>query len=209
LMGDKGFQAKETGSFQFCPENILPRSFYARDTRVVAEELLGHYLVHFTEEGLAAGKIIETEAYLQNDPACHAARGMTRRNRVMFGPPGHAYIYFVYGMYYCFNAVTREEGVGEAVLIRALEPVAGISLMRARRGRKDLRDLCSGPGKLVQALGITGKQNGQDLTAGTLVICRGNRSGLEIIRTTRIGIKSGGDLPLRFYVAQNQFVSVR
>lgn len=197
------------GSFVFCAEKILTRPFYARDTRVVAEELLGHYLVHITGEGLAAGKIVETEAYLQDDPACHAARGPTRRNRVMFGPPGHAYIYFIYGMYYCFNAVTREEGVGEAVLIRALEPVAGIPLMQARRGKKSLYDLCSGPGKLVQALGITGEQNGRDLTAGTLVICRGERDGLKVVRTTRIGIKDGADLPLRYYIADNPFISGR
>lgn len=188
-------------------DNVLPRSFYARDTRMVARELLGHYLVHATPEGVAAGKIVETEAYLQNDPACHAARGMTRRNRVMFGPPGRAYIYFIYGMYYCFNVVTREEGVGEAVLIRALEPVAGISLMQARRGRKKITELCSGPGRLVLALGIVKEQNGQDLTKGPLVICRGDRNGLPVVTTTRVGIKNGSTLPLRYYVAGNLFVS--
>ncbi|MEW6423486.1 MAG: DNA-3-methyladenine glycosylase [Bacillota bacterium] len=193
--------------FNFNEKDILPRSFYARDTSLVAQELLGHYLVHSTPDGVTAGKIVETEAYLQDDPACHAARGMTKRNRVMFGPPGHAYIYFIYGMYYCFNAVTREEGVGEAVLVRALEPVAGISLMQERRGRKKLSELCSGPGRLVQALGITKEQNGQDLTKGSLVICRGRNDRLAAVRTTRIGIKNGSELPLRFYIAGNPFVS--
>jgi len=188
-------------------DDCLPRSFYARDTRLVASGLLGHYLVHVSPQGLAAGKIVETEAYLQNDPACHAARGMTRRNRVMFGPPGHAYVYFIYGMYYCFNVVTREEGVGEAVLIRALEPAAGIPLMQIRRGRQKLTELCRGPGCLTQALGITGKQNGRDLTGGTLVICRGKSEDLPTVQTTRIGIKSGAELPLRFYVAGSPFVS--
>ncbi len=193
--------------FRFNENDILPRSFYARDTCLVAQELLGHYLVHVSPQGLAAGKIVETEAYLQNDPACHAARGMTRRNRVMFGPPGHAYIYFIYGMYYCFNAVTRIEGVGEAVLIRALEPVAGIPLMQARRRREKLTELCRGPGRLVQALGITREQNGQDLTRGTLVICRGKDEDLAVVQTTRIGIRNGAELPLRFYVAGSPFVS--
>jgi DNA-3-methyladenine glycosylase len=191
----------------FSENKILPRSFYARDTQIVAQELLGRYLVNYSSEGVAAGKIVETEAYLQNDPACHAARGMTRRNRVMFGPPGHAYIYFIYGMHYCFNAVTREEGVGEAVLIRALEPVAGIPLMQLRRGQKKITMLCSGPGKLVQALGIIKKQNGQDLTTGPLFICRGKKKDLSITRTTRIGIKNGTALPLRFYIVDSPFVS--
>ncbi len=194
--------------FSLSAKDILPRSFYARDTQVVARELLGHYLVHYSPEGVAAGKIVETEAYLQNDPACHAARGMTRRNRVMFGPPGHAYIYFIYGMYYCFNVVTREEGIGEAVLIRALEPVAGIPLMQARRSRQKITELCSGPGRLVQALGITREQNGQDITSGPLVISRGEKNdGLPVVKTTRIGIKNGAELPLRFYLAGSPFVS--
>lgn len=200
-------EEKENCLNKFNAGDVLPRSFYARDTRMVARELLGHYLVHKSSEGVAAGKIVETEAYLQNDPACHAARGMTRRNQAMFGPPGCAYIYFIYGMYYCFNVVTREEGVGEAVLIRALEPVAGISLMQFRRGRKKITELCSGPGRLVQALGIVKEQNGQDLTGGPLVICRGNHEGLPVVTTTRIGIKNGSALPLRYYIAGSPFVS--
>lgn len=187
--------------------DILPRSFYARDTVLVAKELIGHYLVHHSSEGLTAGKIVETEAYLQDDPACHAARGMTPRNRVMFGPPGHAYVYFIYGMHYCFNVVTREEGVGEAVLIRALEPVAGIELMRLRRKREKLTELCSGPARLVEAMGITRAHNGYDLTKGPLYICRGHHGPLKLVTTTRIGVAEGRDLPLRFYLEGSPYVS--
>jgi len=187
--------------------NILPRSFYARGALVVAQELLGCYLVHISPEGVAAGKIVETEAYLQGDPACHASRGMTGRNRVMFGPPGHAYIYFIYGMYHCFNAVTGREGVGEAVLIRSLEPVLGIPLMQARRGREKLTELCGGPGRLVQALGLGKEQNGQDLTKGDLVICRGEGKSFNVVTTNRVGIREGADLPLRYYVAGSPFIS--
>lgn len=186
---------------------VLPRSFYGRDTVLVAKELLGCYLVHASATGLTAGRIVETEAYLQGDPACHAARGMTPRNRVMFGPPGHAYVYFIYGMYYCFNVVTEREGVGEAVLIRALEPVAGIPLMQDRRKREKLTELCSGPARLVQAMGISRAHNGCDLTKGPLFICRGEVKPLRVVTTTRIGIKEGAELPLRFYVHGNNNIS--
>ncbi len=188
---------------------ILPRSFYARDTVSVARELLGNILVNNSSGEVTAGRIVETEAYVQGDPACHASRGITPRNRVMFGPPGHAYVYFIYGMYYCFNAVSAPEGVGEAILIRALEPLAGIELMQARRGRERLSELCSGPAKLVQAMGITRGHNGADLTAGSLYICRGEATQEKgvVVSTTRIGIKDGTDLPFRFYLEGNPFVS--
>lgn len=188
-------------------ENILPRCFYDRDTVTVARELLGQILVHRSPDGVTTGIIAETEAYLQGDPACHASRGMTPRNRAMFGPPGHAYVYFIYGMYYCFNVVSQAEGIGEAVLVRALEPVEGIPLMQARRHRQILKELCGGPARLVQAMGITREHNGTDLTKGSLVVCRGATGGFEIVTTTRIGIKEGAELPLRFYIKDNLYIS--
>ncbi len=187
---------------------ILPREFYSRDTVLVARELLGQVLVHHSPRGPAGGIIVETEAYLQGDPACHASRGMTPRNRVMFGPAGHAYIYFIYGMHYCFNIVTAAEGVGEAVLIRALEPLFGIELMQERRSRSDLRQLCRGPACLVQALGLDRSLNGVPVYEPPLLVYRGRRMAEgDIVVTTRIGIKEGADLPLRFYLRGNRYVS--
>ena len=190
---------------------VLPRSFYEDDTVTVARKLLGTLLVHETPQGRAAGRIVETEAYLfGNDPACHARKGKTRRNAVMFGPPGHAYIYFIYGMYYCLNVVTAPEGVGEAVLIRALEPVDGIALMQKRRRSAELKNLCSGPGKLVLALGISAALNGCPLTRGPLRIyadpaCAA--ASLEIEASPRIGITQGAELPLRFCLKGSPFSS--
>lgn len=187
---------------------VLPRDFYCRDTVQVARELLGQVLVYNSPRGMAGGIIVETEAYLQGDPACHASRGQTPRNRVMFGPAGHAYIYFIYGMHYCFNIVTAAEGVGEAVLIRALEPLCGIELMQERRGRSDLRQLCRGPACLVQALGLDRSHNGAPVYKPPLLVYRGLAVTAEnIVVTTRIGIKEGADLPLRFYLRGSRYVS--
>lgn len=184
------------------------REFYAKPTVHVAKNLLGQILYHYTPEGMVSGKIIETEAYLQNDPACHASRGMTKRNEAMFGSPGLAYVYLIYGIYACFNIVTFKEGVGEAVLIRALEPLEGVALMQKNRQKEKLKDLCSGPAKLVQALGIGLEHNKQDLIKGFLGIKKREKIKEEdIITTTRIGIKLGADLPLRFYLKNNEFVS--
>ncbi len=185
----------------------LPQSFYNRDTAQVARDLLGCLLVHYSRDGFTAGKIVETEAYMQGDPACHASRGMTKRNRPMFGSPGCAYIYFIYGMYYCFNVVTREEGVGEAVLIRALEPLAGISLMQRRRKKEKITELCSGPAKLVQAMGIKKEYNGIPLQGGKFFIAPADGEKPEVVITTRVGIRVGADLPLRFYIAGNKYIS--
>ena len=186
----------------------LMRDFYSRSTIKVARELLGCYLVHHSLDGITGGMIVETEAYLQNnDPACHTSRGLTRRNQVMFGPPGYAYVYFVYGIYYCFNAVTNSMGIGDAVLIRALQPVAGIPQMQQRRGKERSRDLCSGPAKLVQALGILKEHNGADLTSGPVCIYPRLEKPPAVVTTTRIGIKAGSELLLRYYIEGNSYIS--
>ena len=184
----------------------LPADFYSQDTLTLARAVLGHVLVHETPEGPTAGRVVETEAYHTGDPANHATRGKTRRNAAMFGPPGTAYVYSIH-RYFCCNIVTGPEGIGEAVLIRALEPLQGVDLMRQRRGREALRDLCSGPGKLCQALAVSREQNGEDLTQGRLYLLDGSPEPFEVVTTTRIGIRLGTDLPLRFYVAQNPHVS--
>src|SRR5689334_8216577 len=139
----------------------LPRSFYAQPTLQVARQLLGKYLVREHPDGKTAGKIVETEAYAgPHDLACHAAKGRTARTEVMFGPPGHAYVYFIYGVYYCLNIVTEETGHASAVLIRAVEPVEGVELIQRRRKTSELRKLASGPGKLCLAMSIDKALNG-------------------------------------------------
>lgn len=182
----------------------------------MAKKLLGTFLVHESPEGRTAGRIVETEAYLSDDPACHAARGETSRNRVMFGPPGHAYIYFIYGMYHCFNVVTAPPGKGEAVLIRSLEPVEGLELMQKRRlshrQRKHQhiseKELCNGPGKLVIAMGIHRSLNGVNLERGDLRLQFPKEYfQFKIKTTTRIGIREGAELPLRFYIRDNPYIS--
>jgi DNA-3-methyladenine glycosylase len=193
------------------PEEKMQRltvRFFAKPTVEVACSLLGKILVHASAAGIAAGRIVETEAYLfHQDPACHAARGKTTRNAAMFGPPGTAYVYLVYGLYHCFNVVTGKAGEGEAVLIRSLEPLSGLELMASRRGTTDTRLLASGPGRLCQALAINLLQNGADLSAGPLYLAEDGYPKAEINTTGRIGIRVAADLPLRFYIAGNPFVS--
>src|SRR5205823_4603883 len=174
-----------------------------------ARQLLGCILVRRSAEGVTAGRIVEAEAYLRDDPACHASRGQTPRNSVMFGPPGHAYVYFTYGMHWCFNAVTQPEGVAEAVLIRALEPLAGIELMLQRRRMNDLRLLTSGPARLTQALGIDGELNGIPLDSDLLAILGPGRAPYRVIEAPRVGIRQAADLPWRFYDGESAFVSRR
>jgi DNA-3-methyladenine glycosylase len=189
---------------------VLPATFYDRDTEHVSRELLGCVLECTTPEGKASGIIVETEAYVgEHDPACHAAAGRTGRTAPLYGRPGIAYVYFIYGMYWCVNAVTRAEGLPSAVLIRALEPLTGIELMRARRGpaRSD-RELTNGPGKLCIALGIGRGHNGASLQRGSLVIREGERvAGRDVVVASRIGIKKAADWPLRWYIKNNDFVS--
>ncbi|HHX74615.1 MAG TPA: DNA-3-methyladenine glycosylase [Firmicutes bacterium] len=186
----------------------LPAGFYDRPTAEVARLLLGKILVHHSPEGLTAGRIVETEAYLaQEDPACHAARGMTRRNAPMFGPAGTAYIYLIYGVHHCFNVVTGKEGEGEAVLIRALEPLCGLDLMQARRNVGHKTKLCSGPGNLCRAMKITPLLNGHPLSRPPLYLAADGYEGFETVTTTRVGISLAAELPLRFYIAGNPCVS--
>jgi DNA-3-methyladenine glycosylase len=190
---------------------ILPQSFYLRPTVQVAKDLLGQVLVHETPRGITSGRIVEVEAYLpKGDPGCHAARGMTPRNEVMFGPAGRAYVYFCYGNHFMANVVTEKEGVPAAVLIRALEPIAGIPLMVERRQkfRADEVGLTNGPGKLVQALGIDRTHNRTSLLKKPFYIKEGKRSE-KIGATTRIGLTEGAELPLRFYLIGNPYVSVK
>jgi len=185
---------------------ILKRSFYERPTIEVARDLLGKILVH----GPTAGMIVETEAYLGGDDlASHSARGITPRTRVIFGPPGHAYVYFIYGMYQCLNLICEPDGTAGCVLVRAIEPLAGVEIMRNRRpSARKIEDLASGPGKLALALAISLQHNGADVTRGSLVVREPTEKRRFEIRTTaRIGISQCVDAPLRFLIAGNRCVS--
>jgi DNA-3-methyladenine glycosylase len=178
------------------------RDFYARDVVAVARDLVGCTIRH----GDTAGVIVEVEAYHDSEPACHAFVGLTPRTETLFGPPGRAYVYRSYGIHALLNAVSEEEGVGAAVLIRALEPMDGIELMRERRGLQRVEDLCSGPGKLTQALDIELHHNGTDLTTGPIVFGERVRTP-EIVVSKRVGITKAADLPWRFSEAGSRFVS--
>jgi|SRR5690554_933128 len=184
----------------------LIREFYARPTLTVARDLLGQVLVHRSPQGTCAGRVVETEAYTQNDPACHAYRGKTKRNATMFGQPGQGYIYLIYGIHHCFNVVTAQEDVGEAVLIRALEPLAGVEIMKKRRNQQRDRLLCSGPARLCQALGITTALDGIDLLGDRIFLLSHPRPQ-KIVTTTRIGISQGKELPYRFYIGDSKYIS--
>ena len=189
---------------------VLPRAFYQRETEIVAREMLGTVLECETEDGLASGIIVETEAYLgEHDLACHAAAGRTARTEALYGPPGTSYVYFIYGMYWCFNAVTREVDLPSAVLVRALEPLDGIALMHKRRPRiKNEVDLTNGPGKLCRALGIDGSLSEKSLQRKPLRIREGEPVPDDQVEiTTRIGITKCADWPLRWIVRGNRFVS--
>lgn len=192
------------------PPQLLPAlssRFYLQPTATVARQLLGKLLLHHSAAGWVGGLIVETEAYLgAADPASHTYRGPTLRNRAMFGPPGTSYVYFTYGMHYCLNAVTQKPGIGEAVLIRALEPTVGLPLMLQRRGLRDPRQLCNGPAKLVQALGVSINQSGDSLSRSELTI-RDCGIPVSSATSTRIGITRARQLPLRFFIPSNPHVS--
>jgi DNA-3-methyladenine glycosylase len=202
----------------------LPRSFYNRDPRRVARDLLGKILIRREGRKILAGRIVEVEAYLgKKDPASHSFRGPTARNEVMFGPAGHVYVYFIYGNYFCLNVTCQPEGTAGAILFRALEPLEGIEEMAAARGvsvksPRDLKKLTSGPGRLAEAFGVTRvRDNGKDLTSkkSDLFIVEDlarHASGdydraRRILTTPRIGITKAAELPLRYVIAGNEFVS--
>ena len=187
----------------------LRRSFFARPSPVVARDLLGRLLVRRADGTTLVGRIVETEAYQEDDPASHSFRGRTKRTEVMFGPPGHLYVYFTYGMHHCMNVVTGIPGEGSAVLLRAVEPVSALHLMAQRRGVADPRLLCGGPGRLTQAFGIGPEHNGLDLAAdGAVFIAAGRPLADERVSVgPRVGISSARDRPWRFVERSSPFVS--
>jgi DNA-3-methyladenine glycosylase len=180
----------------------LGRDFYDRSVHDVARDLVGCVVRH----GETAGRVAETESYHMEEPACHAYAGVTARTRTLFGPPGHAYVYFSYGIHSLLNAVAEGEGTGAAVLIRALEPVDGLAVMRARRGGVPEAELCNGPGKLTQALGIGLSLNGTSLLDGPIEVLQREREP-RIAIGERIGITKAADLPWRFCDADSRHVS--
>ncbi len=197
---------------------ILSRAFYQQEVMIVARELLGKILVHESPEGITAGRIVETEAYMgPEDQAAHSSGGRrTARNEVMYGPKGHAYVYFIYGLYYCVNVTSGiVPGKPEAVLLRALEPVEGEDIMANRRGAREGKaaNLTNGPSRLCMAMGISKTQNKLDLTVPPLYINDApSISTLDIVETTRIGVDYAGEWksrPWRFYIKGNRFVSVK
>jgi DNA-3-methyladenine glycosylase len=194
--------------------SVLPRSFYDRDPRLVGPDLLGKLLIRRRGRKLLTGRIVEVEAYLgADDPAAHASIGKTPRNAVLFGPPGHAYVYFIYGNHYCLNVSCLPDGVPGGILFRALEPMKGMEEMFKLRGivsDSDLRRLTSGPGRLAAAFGITRERdNGKDLTSARsdLYIANDATPPPQVLITKRIGITKAPDMPLRYIVAGNRFVS--
>jgi DNA-3-methyladenine glycosylase len=196
------------------PGRKLPRDFYARPVLIVARECIGKILVHRTPEGEVAGRIVEAEAYRGPlDLAAHSARGLTKRTAAMFGPPGYAYVYLLYGACWAMNIVAAAEGMPHAVLLRALEPVGGLELISLRRGKPpDSRELTNGPGKLTRALAITGADYGRDLCGDDLFLQDYPSPGRQVGRSARINVDYAGPWaikPWRFYERGNRYVSVR
>mgnify|MGYP003574914722 CR=1 FL=1 len=193
----------------------LPREFFEPSAKIVAQRLLGHWLVRRTPDGFAGGPIVEAEAYIKGDPGCHAFIGETKRNRVMFGPPGHAYVYLIYGFYNCFNTVCRPSGEAEAVLVRAIEAAIGVDWMRVNRAVEKVTQLTSGPGKLCVALKVDRSLDGADLCDVNSPVFVAENPEVRVFRrqlgpmvtTTRIGLTLAADWPLRFYLGNSSFVS--
>ncbi len=183
----------------------LPRSFFARPAPEVAPDLLGKLLVK-ADDGIVA-RIVETEAYTDTDPASHAFRGPTPRNAPMFGPPGHAYVYFTYGMHWCMNTVTGEEGTGQGCLLRGAEPLEGWDVVRARRGAAKDRDLLRGPGRLGQAYGLRQEHSGIDLCDGGALYLADDGCRTPVAVGPRVGVATGADQPWRFWVPDSPWVS--
>ena len=187
----------------------MGRAFFERDTRSVARELLGSVLVRVFDGEELSGKIVEVEAYRgSNDPASHAFSGMTRRNAVMFGEPGHAYVYFTMGMHHCLNISTEKKGQPGAALVRALEPIQGIARMKVNRGVDSVTELANGPGKLTKAMRIDLSLNGEDMvTSGRLYIRNDDKGDIRVGRSSRIGIGAGVEFRWRYFVRDSPFVS--
>jgi DNA-3-methyladenine glycosylase len=186
---------------------ILDRNFFQKSADILARDLLGKILIHKIDNKLVGGIIVETEAYLQDDPASHSFKGQTNRNKAMFLEGGFSYVYKIYGFHFCFNVVSGEKNVGEAVLIRSLEPLYNIDIMKMNRKTENIYHLTNGPSKLCQALNININHNSICLYNSNVLFILENKSTDEITITKRIGISKGIDLPLRFYLRNNKFVS--
>jgi len=194
---------------------LLPRSFFMPSAEQVAPHLLGQWLVRRSDEGVAGGIIVEVEAYLREDPACHAFRGLSDRTKSMFGPPGHSYVYLIYGFHYCMNTVCMPAGQAEGILLRALHPLWGKDQMRGRRKDVVERHLTSGPGKLCAALGITRELDGTDLCSTKSPVFVAENPSRQatlkelgpVVQTTRIGISQAAEWPLRWYLRGSHYVS--
>ncbi|MGI6712696.1 MAG: DNA-3-methyladenine glycosylase [Bacillota bacterium] len=187
----------------------LGYEFFVQETSYVAKQLLGKIMVYDSPQGKISGIIVEDEAYLgYNDPGSHSSRGKTKRNAVMFGPAGVSYIYQIYGIHFCYNVTTDAKEVPAAVLIRALQPLEGIDIMKKNRGKNNLNELCNGPAKLVQAMGIDVSLNGTSALEGPVNFYESDILGdFSIVNTTRVGISQGADSLLRYYIKDNIYIS--
>ncbi|MFX1285356.1 MAG: DNA-3-methyladenine glycosylase [Promethearchaeota archaeon] len=188
---------------------ILPRAFYARESKIVAKELLGKILIHKTSEGTYKGKIVETEAYFGwSDPASHAyGKKITKRNIILYKNPGTAYVYLAYGTNWLLDVVTEKIGFPSSVLIRALEPLKGINMMKRNRCTKEITNLTNGPGKVTEAFGIDINHNGLDLSGNNFLFIENSDEKVIIVEAPRVGIRKGKEHLLRFYIKDNKFVS--